>query len=80
MRDVGRFGSPASITEKERMSKREVGGTRKYTWSIPVGMYKEIKYIAEREGLTFPGAIQKLCRTGIQQWRNLSVIKENVEE
>lgn len=65
----GRGVKPASVTEEERRSKREVGGTQKYSWNIPIGMYRELQHIAEEEHMAFPQVLARMCRGGIQAWR-----------
>lgn len=69
MDELGRGAKPAYVDEQERQSKKEVGESRKYSWNIPIGMYREIEHIAKTEGVPFPRALQRLCRRGIQAWR-----------
>lgn len=69
MNEFGRSTGVSSVTEKERKSRREVGETRRYTWGMPIGMYREIAHISETEGMSFPKALLLVCRKGIQRWR-----------
>lgn len=60
----------ASVSEKERQSKKEVGGTfRMKNINVPIGMYRQIQHIAEVEGKTISGTVMSLLRIGIRTWR-----------
>lgn len=66
---LGRYKRVASVSEKERASTKEVGESRRYSWNMPIGMYKEISYVAETEHINFPRAVLMLCRRGLKLWR-----------
>jgi len=73
---LGRSGGVTSVTEEERLSTKEVGEIRKHTLNIPVGIYREVEYIATIENLSFAKTIALILRKGVQTWRKEQKDKE----
>lgn len=60
----------SSVSEKERRSTKEVGSTyRLRNLNVPIGLYRDLQYVAEQEGKQLPATVFLLLRLGFKEWR-----------